>query len=121
MKKLKLTCPFTGIEFTAHEMADGKLIVIHPLTGEQLTINWNCSIKKYNLPKEFFQHIKTVDREQAQRILEVTYQRVTQIIQNEIIPVHYINDKPVFVEDDVYEYRKNRKVGAPKKVKNWEK
>lgn len=115
MKEITLTCPFTGVEFNALEMADGKLIVIHPLSSEQLTVNWNCSIKKYNVPKSYFKHIETMTRDEAQQILNVSHQRITQIIKDEIIPVHYINGVPVFVADDVYRYRDTRKVGAPKK------
>lgn len=119
MKEIILTCPFTGVEFTALEYADGKLLVIHPLTGEQLTVNWNCSIKKYNVPKEFFQRIDTVTPAQAMEILGVSRQRISQIANDQTIPVHMVNGKPVFVADDVYAYRDNRKVGAPKKVKSW--
>ena len=115
MKEITLTCPFTGVEFNALEMADGKLIVIHPLTGEQIQVNWNCTINRYNLQKQYFKHIETLTREQAQKILGVTHQRITQIIKDEIIPVHYVNGQPVFVADDVYRYRDNRKVGAPRK------
>lgn len=116
MKEITLTCPFTGVEFSALEMADGKLIVIHPLTGEQIQVNWNCSINRYNLPKSAFKHIETLSREQAQTVLNVSHQRITQIIKDETIPVHYANGQPVFVASDVYHYRDTRKVGAPRKT-----
>lgn len=115
MKEKILTCPFTGIEFSALEQADGKLVFVHPLTGEQLQMNWNCTINRYNVPKEYFRRIETVNREQAQEILGVSRQRITQIITNETIPVHMINGSPMFLASDVYEYRDKRKVGAPKK------
>ena len=115
MKEITLTCPFTGIEFTALEQADGKLVIIHPLTGEQLAVNWNCTINRYNIPKSYFKHIETMTRDEAQSVLNVSHQRITQIIKDEIIPVHHVNGSPVFVADDVYRYKDTRKVGAPKK------
>ena len=41
MKKITLTCPFTGVEFDALENADGSLIVQHPLTGEHMRVGFN--------------------------------------------------------------------------------
>ena len=119
MKELILTCPFTGAEFTAHEYPDGKIEFIHPLTGEALFVNWNCSIKKYNVPRMFFEHIETMTPNEAAKELDVTPQRISQIMKDEIIPVRYINNSPVFLAQDVHSYKKTRKVGAPKKVKNW--
>lgn len=116
MKEKILTCPFTGIEFTATELADGKLVFTHPLTGEQLQMNWNSSINRYKVPKGYFRHIETMTREQVQKALEVSHQRVTQIIANETIPVHIINGTPMFLAEDVYDYKDNRKVGAPRKA-----
>lgn len=119
MKEVKMTCPFTGVEFNALQYADGRIIVKHPLTDELLTVNWNCSIKKFNVPKEFFEHIPTVTQKEASEILDVTMARISQIADAQIIPTHNVNGKVVFLLDDVLEYKKTRKVGAPKKVKNW--
>lgn len=111
MKEITLTCPFTGLEFTAMECADGKLIVKHALTGEDIPINWNCSINRYNLQKSAFKHIETCTPAQAMEILDVTRQRIDQIIKNEIIPVHIINGNPLFVLSEVMEYKDTRKPG----------
>lgn len=121
MKEIKLSCPFTGVEFTALEYADGRIVVKHPLTDELLTVNWNCSIKRYNMPKEFFEHIPTVTPKEASEILDVSKARISQIIETQTIPTHEICGKTVFILSDVLEYKKNRKVGAPKKVKTWNK
>lgn len=119
MKEIKLTCPFTGLEFTALESADGKLIVKHALTGEDITVNWNCSCKRYNIPKAYLRHIETVTQKEAMEILGVSHQRISQIAKEQLIPTRVINGKTIFIADDVYQYRDTRKVGAPKKVKTW--
>ena len=113
MKEITLTCPFTGLEFTALESLDGRLVVKHPLTGEDMAIKWNCSIKKYNVPKTYFKHIETCTPEKAAEILEVSRQRIAQIIKAQIIPVHYVAGKALFLMDDVLSYKETRKPGRP--------
>ena len=108
-----LTCPFTGVEFTALKSVDGDLLVIHPLTGEQIKIDYDKSTNRYIMPAEAFAHIPTASPYDLIDMLQVTRQRVTQIVQNEVIPVHHVNNLPVFLVSDVLEYKKNRKVGAP--------
>lgn len=117
MKEIKLTCPFTGCDFTATQTADGDLFIIHPLTNEQIKISYNASIKKYNIDANHFKHIETVTSAQAEKILDVTKQRVYQIVKNETIPVHYTKPygEVVFILDDVLSYKNTRKVGKPKK------
>lgn len=113
MQELILTCPFTGVEFTALKSADGDLLVIHPLTGEQIKIDYYSSANRYAMPAEVFENIPIATPYDLIDMLQVTRQRVTQIVQNEVIPVHYVNNQPVFLLSDVLEYKKNRKVGAP--------
>lgn len=116
MKEITLTCPFTGCEFTALEDLDKNIYFKHPLTGEDLRINYNRSIKKYNMPRKFFKHVETVDLAQAAEILDVTKQRISTIAMNNVIKPKNVNGKTVFLLSDVLEYKKNRKVGAPKKI-----
>ena len=116
MKEIILTCPFTGVEFTALEDVNGNLYVKHVLTGEDIKVNWNCSIQRYNLQKKAFKHYETVTPVQAAKILDVSKQRISQIVQEQIIPVHMVNGYPVFLLSDVEEYSQNRAVGRPKKV-----
>ena len=113
MQELILTCPFTGVEFTALKSADGDLLVIHPLTGEQIKIDYYSSANRYAMPAEAFENIPIATPYDLIDMLQVTRQRVTQIVQNEVIPVHYVNNQPIFLLSDVLEYKKNRKVGAP--------
>lgn len=113
MQELILTCPFTGVEFTAIQTADGDLLVIHPLTKEQIKINYNHTAMTYNTNAETFKHIDTVTPAELIEILGVSRQRVSQIVQEEVIPVHHVNGSPVFLLSDVLEYKEHRKVGAP--------
>lgn len=113
MQELILTSPFTGVEFTALKSADGDLLVIHPLTGEQIKIDYYSSANRYSMPADAFAHIQVASPYDLIDLLQVTRQRVTQIVQNEVIPVHHVNNLPVFLLSDVLEYKKNRKVGAP--------
>ena len=115
MKEVTLTCPFTGLDFTALQDADGNLHVKHALTGQMLKVNWNKSVKRYNMVKDSFKRIETVNVSEAMEILEVSKQRMSQIMLNGMIPVFTINGKARMILADVLEYRDNRKIGRPKK------
>ena len=116
MKEIRLTCPFTGVEFSALEDCSGNIYAKHTITSEDIKLNWNCTIKRYNIPKSAFKHYETVTPVQAAEILGVSKQRISQIVQEQIIPVHMVNESPVFLLVDVKEYSQNRAVGRPKKV-----
>lgn len=116
MKEVKLTCPFTGIEFTALQDLSGNLYVKHVFTGEDIKINWNSSIKRYNLPKNVFNLVETVNMSQAAKLLNVSKQRISQIADEQVIPCFVVKGQKVFRCDDVVKYKENRAVGRPKKV-----
>lgn len=115
MKEKKFTCPFTGVEFTALECADGKIIARHALTGEEIHMNWNYTISRYNIPRNAFRHIETVSFSQAAEILDVSRQRISKIAADGIIQIHVVNGTQVMILSDVLEYKRKRKVGAPHK------
>lgn len=131
MEKVKLTCPLTGIPFEMmfkekikqlkNENFDFKLFPIlskplcnHPLEHYPLDIYIN---ERYELciPMTYFELIETVTPVEASEILETSRQRITQILNDDIIPSHIVNGKPVFKLDDVLEYKENRSVGRPKR------
>ena len=117
MRKITLTCPFTGLPFEALEFSDGKISFKHALTGEEIHMNWNPTIERYNIRKNAFSLIETVTFSEAAEILDVTPQRITQIARDNVIRAYNISGKHVFLKHDILEYRDNRKVGAPRKVK----
>lgn len=116
MQEIILTCPFTGVEFTALTDVCGNLYFNHPLTGEACRVNYNVSIKKYNLPKEYLKRVETVTFSEAAEILEVTRQRIYAIAQANTIKPRTVNGQTVFLLDEVLDYKRSRKVGAPRKA-----
>ena len=118
MQKVTLTCPFTGATFEALEYADGKISFRHALTGEELHMNWNATINRYNIAKNAFKHIAIATFQDAAKILDVSRQRITQLAKDGVIEVHDVCGKSVFLLDDVLKYKETRKVGAPRKAVN---
>ena len=113
MKEITMTCPFTGVEFSALEFADGKIVFYHAITGEEIHMNWNSTVQRYYIPRNAFSHIETVSMGEAAEILDVSRQRISKIAADGIIQPHDVNGSTVFMLSDVLEYRKTRKVGAP--------
>lgn len=58
MKKVMITCPFTGLDFEAVEYADGKFIATNAITGEDLHISYNPSIDRYLINRDAFKHVE---------------------------------------------------------------
>lgn len=115
MKKITLTCPFTGCEFTALQDSDGNLYYQHAITGKTLKLNYNYVTGCYSMSAIFFKHVETVTFSEAAEILGVTRQRANAIALNNVIRPVLVAGKQCFMKDDVLAYAKTRKVGAPKK------
>ena len=113
MRKIERTCPFTGMVFTALEYDDGSMLITHPITGEQVKITRNPLTRTFAIPDELFAFIPTMTQAQAAETLDVSRQRISQIVKNDVIPHHDLNGTVVFESNDVLEYKRTRKVGAP--------
>lgn len=114
-----LTCPLTGAEFviasTENELAPfAKAAAHHPLTHEPVDMYVN---ERFELciPIRHFEHIETLSRMEAAYLMGVTRQRITQILKDDIIPSHIVNDSVVFVKNDIIDYVNNRTFGRPRK------
>ena len=115
MKEIILTCPFTGVEFKATIDVDRNLYVKHPITGDVHKINYNRSIKRYNVPEQLFKHVETVTFSEAAQMLEVTRQRISAIASTGVIETFTVNGQSVFKREDVVKYKETRSPGAPKR------
>ena len=116
MEKMKLTCPFTGIEFQAFkEPKTHKLYFANPLTHEMTSAKWDMIANAYVIPAEMFRYIETISTVEAMEILDVSRQRISQIVNDNVIPSHIVNNQPVFILSDVLQYKENKKPGRPKK------
>lgn len=114
MKKITLTCPFTGVEFDALESADGALIVNNPLTGENMQIGVNHHTCKYKIDMCLFNHVQTVTQAQAAELLGVSRARVSAIVKENTIPHYRVAGSNVFLKQDLLDYAETRTVGRPK-------
>ena len=120
MESRKLTCPFTGVEFELKTLDEkmlvplSKAITHHPLLHVPVDVyineRWEVCV-----PLKYFDYIETVTPIQASEILGVTRQRITQIMQDNVIDSHTVNGSVVLKLSDVLEYKDNRKPGRPEK------
>lgn len=119
MEKVKLTCPLTGVEFDAlinePELVPlARVYVNHPLEHYPMDLyineHWELCI-----PIKSLQHIETIEPADVADVLDVSRQRVYQILADDVIPSHMVNGKTVFKLDDVMRYADTRTPGRPKK------
>ena len=118
MRKIECTCPFTGVDFEAMEYDDGSMLITHPITSEQVKIHKSLAFGGFVVPFHMFAKQDTVTMTQAAEMLDVSRQRISQIVKNDVIPYKTVDGSVVFIRDDVLEYKQNRKVGAPFKSKD---
>ena len=70
---------------------------------------------KVCIPESLFTRIETVAPNDAADILNVSRQRISQLVNDDVIPSHMVNGQPVFIMSDLLNYKENRKAGRPKK------
>lgn len=116
MKKQVFTDPFTGIEFDAVEFADGSIVATNPITGDQFKMTYNPSCKRYQLPKQAFNHVETVSIKDAAELSGVSIQAIMNAIERGKIQARRIaNGQTVIVKRELDAYNKVKKIGRPAK------
>lgn len=112
MRIEKHTCPFTGGEFEAVHMQES-WIITHPLTGD--TIRCPLDGPYLMVPLSALDRKCTMTPAEAADMLQVSRQRIDQLTAAGKLCQRYVNGSPVFLENDVVEYKGNRKNGRPRK------
>lgn len=116
MKRITLTCPFTGVTFEAAETADGNILAYNPLTGEEIRMNYNSSNNRYYMRPSSWHEIETHTLKDAAELLNVSIQRVSTMVKNGTIPAHVLpNGDKVILQTDIDLYNENKTYGRPRK------
>lgn len=119
MQKKKLTCPLTGCDFEVITTDEKnpmfeKFLMSHPIEHYPFKAYVN---ERYELciPLKYFEHVETVSVTKAAELLNVSRQRIHQLVNSSVLNAHVVNNQPVFKLDDVLEYKRTRKLGRPRK------
>lgn len=114
MKRIMLTCPFTGIPFEATKFEDGTILAYHPLTGKEMRMQPLHG--EYGIPDNAWKFIRTYTLSECASKLNVTVQRVSNLVAIGTLPARTLpNGDKVVIEDDLKSYMRNRKNGRPRK------
>ena len=115
MRRILLTCPFTGVTFEALQTADNNIIARNPITGDEVRMNYNSSCNRYYICPDAFKQVETLTLSEAAEILDVSIQRLSTMATNGVIKTFEIDGKKKTTLETVLKYKETRKVGAPKK------
>ena len=115
MKRITLTCPFTGLMFEATQFADGTVIAIHPFTKQEIRMTWNSSCSRYMLPKHAFDVVETMPAIDAAMELGISRQRVSTLCKNGTLQSSTINGQCMITSESVKMYKETRTNGRPRK------
>ena len=117
MQRMKLTCPFTGVEFEGFkEPSLGKFFYANPLEHEMKSVKFDPITNSITISLDDFAHVETVTPDEATDILMISRQRMYKIVNENVIPCHIVAGKPVLVLSQVLDYKQNRKPGRPRKA-----
>lgn len=83
MKRLLLTCPFTGLEFEALQVVDNTYAATNPITGK--VINFVQSKDGIIIAPDEFAHRELISIDDAADILQVSKARVCELAKDGII------------------------------------
>lgn len=81
MEKVTITCPFTGLDFDTIRYADGRLVTSSKITGEEIQLTYNSSIKKYMLDAKYLKHTPLVTMGECAQELGVSKPRVSALVK----------------------------------------
>jgi excisionase family DNA binding protein len=114
MEKVLITCPFTGMEFEALKYADGRLVTSNKITGEEIQITYNSSIKKYMLDSRLFKHIPLVTMEECAEILGVSKPRVSALVKKGKLQTVRPSAALYITKDSMLDYKRQQRKAAEK-------
>ena len=115
MKRILLTCPFTGVTFEALQTADNNIIGRNPITGAEVRMNYNSSCNRYYICPDAFKKVETLTLSEAAEVLGISVQRISKMVSDGILKAFEIDGKKKTTLESVLEYKETRKVGAPKR------
>ncbi len=112
MQLRTFTDPFTGAPFEGIEI-DDEITIPNAITGEPCVfkIKDECIM----LPLEMCEAVQIINAQETCMKLHISRQRLSQLVNNEMLHPIYLGNSQYFVLDAVLEYKRNRKVGRPKK------
>lgn len=112
MKVRTFTDPFTACDFLAVQI-DDTLTITNAMTDEKMT--FKIEDEAICVPLSLFEHVETLDVKETCDILEISRQRLSQLVNANTLHPIYIGSSQHFVYEEVLNYKKRRKTGRPKK------
>ncbi len=108
MKKVTKTDPFTGLQFSAEEYADGSISMRLPFIGSY-SLEYSPSCDGYVIPRYLFDKRETYGLNEAASILGVSKQRVSTLCRNGTLRSTKAGGIMLIDAMSVLEYREKRK------------
>ena len=109
MEKVMITCPFTGMEFEALKYADGRLVTSNKITGEEIHISFNSSIRKYMLDAHLFKHVPLVTMDECAETLGVSKPRVSALVKKGKLQTVRPSAALYITKDSMLDYKRQQR------------
>ena len=109
MEKVLITCPFTGMEFEALKYADGRLVTSNKITGDEIQITYNSSIKKYMLDARLLKHVPLVTMDECAETLGVSKPRVSALVKKGKLQTVRPSAALYITKDSMLDYKRQQR------------
>lgn len=118
MEKVLITCPFTGLEFEGVKFADGRIVTTNALTGEEIRIGYNPSIRKYMLDASLLKHIPLVTMEECAEELGISKPRISVLVKQGRLTSIKPSSALYITKESMLEYKQHQRKLAAEKSNN---
>lgn len=111
---MEFSDPFTGAPITAIVLND-QLIFDDPYHKDESIVCHVIDEDYVTIPLKLFQRKELIESKDACMELVVSRQRISQLVEAEILTPIYLGNSQYFLLEDVLDYKKTRKPGRPRK------
>ena len=94
-----VTSPLTGLSVSAIKYSDGSIVFSDALTGTDIKINYNASIKKYMLDPKLLKPRPLLTYEECADMLRVSVPRLYKLISENRLHFVAIGEKKYITEE----------------------
>lgn len=110
----RFSCPMTGIEFSGIvNDENGSIMIKPPFTDSPIKLKIEDG--ELRIPLSLYDYRPVMTVPEAAEELEISRQRIMQLIQMRRLRAFYIHHKPYVLKDEVLNYKSSRRTGRPKR------
>ena len=108
MKKIRITCPFTGLPFDAVKYEDGRIVATNKITGDDIMITYNAASDRYMIRPDAFASEPTMTMTDAAKTLGVSKARISVLAKQGRLRAFRPGAQMYITRESVLDYKRRQ-------------